>query len=342
MLTALAALLLAPGPEGSAQTFVSDVSKTATNAAVFLEIPVGAPAIGMGGAFTSVANDATSLYWNPAGSASLQQSQFMAVHTGWIADTRFDFGGLVMPLGLFGTLGVSFTSLTMDDMKVRTVDNPEGTGELFSAGDLAAGITYSRKVTDRFAIGFTIKYIRESIWHESAEAFAFDAGTTFKTDLFGGMTVGAVMSNFGTDMTLNGRDTRTFIRIDPSKQGSNDKIPTDLEMESWSLPLLFQFGVSTNVMKSEGVRWTVAADALHPSDDYESMNLGTEFAYQDYLFLRAGYQSLFLNDHEGGLSLGVGIASNSLINAISIKVDYAYRDMGRLESVHTFSVAAQF
>src|SRR5580765_3451315 len=71
------------------QSFVSDVSKTATNAAVFLEIPVGASAIGMGSAFVSVANDATSLYWNPAGSAALTQNQFVAVHTGWIAGTRF-------------------------------------------------------------------------------------------------------------------------------------------------------------------------------------------------------------------------------------------------------------
>ena len=341
MLLSLAIALAAP-LRVSGQSFVSDVSKTATNAAVFLEIPVGAGAIGMGSAFVSVANDATSLYWNPAGSASLTQNQFVAVHTGWIAGTRFDFGGFVLPLGTFGTLGLSFTSLSMDDMKVRTVELPEGTGEFFSAGDMAAGISYARKLTDRFSIGFTGKYIRQSIWHESAEAFALDAGTTFKTDLFGGMTIGATLSNFGTNMQLAGRDTRTFIRVDPTKQGSNDKIPTDIELESWSLPLLFQFGVSTDVLKSETARWTVAADALHPSDDYESMNVGTEFAWQEYLFIRGGYQSLFLADHEGGLSLGVGVASSSLIGSIAIKFDYAYRDMGRLESVHTFSVAAQF
>jgi hypothetical protein len=324
------------------QGFVSDVSKTATNAAVFLEIPVGAAAVGMGGAFVSIANDATSLYWNPAGSALLTQNQFVAVHTGWIAQTRFDFGGFVLPLGVFGTLGFSFTSLSMDDMKVRTVEQPEGTGELFSAGDIAAGITYSRKLTDRFAIGFTGKYVRQSIWHESAEALALDAGTTFKTDLFGGMTIGATLLNFGTNMRLNGRDTRTFIRVDPSKQGSNDRIPTDIEMETWSLPLLLQFGVSTDFMKSENMRWTVAADALHPSDDYESMNIGTEIDFQEHLFLRGGYQALFLTDHEGGLSLGFGVASSSLVGAVGVKFDYAYRDMGRLESVHTFSVAAQF
>ncbi len=321
---------------------VSDVSKSGTNAATFLEIPVGAPAIAMGGAFVSIANDATSLYWNPAGSAELPRNQLLVSHTTWIADTRFDYGAFVLPLGGFGTLGFSYTSLSMDDMLVRTVEQPEGTGEYFSAGDLATGITYSRKLTDRFAIGFTGKYIRESIWHESAEAFALDAGTTFRTDLFGGMVIGATLTNFGTKIQLSGRDTRTFIRVDPTKQGSNDQIPTDIEMDSWDLPLLFQFGVSTCVLKSEDLRWTVAADALHPSDNYESMNVGTEIAYQDYLFLRGGYQSLFLADHEGGLSLGVGVASSAVLSSIRVNFDYAYRDMGRLETVHTFSLAAQF
>lgn len=326
----------------SAQGGAADVSKTGTDAAAFLEIPVGAKAIGMGGAFVSIANDATCLYWNPAGAALLEQNQFLAVHTGWIASTRFDFGALVLPIGGFGSLGISFTSLSMDDMKVRTVEMPEGTGELFSAGDMAAGISYARRLTDRFVIGFTAKYIRQAIWHESAQAIAIDAGTAFRTDLFGGMTIGASLSNFGTKMQLSGRDARTFISIDPTKQGSNDQVPTDIEMGSWNLPLLFQFGVSTNVVKAENVRWTVSADALHPSDNFESMNLGTEVAYQDYLFIRGGYQSLFLTDHEGGLSLGIGIASSSILSSLAIKFDYAYRDMGRLESVHTFSVAAGF
>src|SRR5437762_3417381 len=111
-----------------------NVSKTATNAAVFLEIPVGAPAIAMGSAFVSVANDATSLYWNPAGSAHLSRNEFVASHSGWIADTKFDYGAFVLPLSEFGVLGFSYTSLSMADMTVRTVEQPEGTGEFFSAG----------------------------------------------------------------------------------------------------------------------------------------------------------------------------------------------------------------
>ncbi len=331
--------MLVPGVRALAD---SGVTKTGTVAATFLEIPVGAAAVGMGGAFVSVANDVTSLYWNPAGAASLQGTEALAAHMTWIADTRYEFAGVVIPLGEVGALGFSLTSLTMDDMMVRTVEQPDGTGEFFSAGDLAAGITYARPLSDRFAIGFTAKYIQETIWHESAHAFALDVGTTFRTDLFGGLPIGATLSNFGTTMQMSGRDTRTFIQVDPTKMGSNDQIPTAIEMNSWELPLSFQIGLSTTAMKTDDLRWTIAADAVHPNDNNESMNVGTEFSYLDVLMLRGGYHSLFLKDAEGGLSLGIGLSTNTLFGTMLIRFDYAYRNMGRLDNVHVLSLGVRF
>src|SRR3990172_9747244 len=79
--------------------FAQNVSKTGTTAANFLEISVGAPAMGMGGAFVSIANDASSLYWNPAGIAKANNYEALVTHTAWIAETNFDFAGLVLPLG---------------------------------------------------------------------------------------------------------------------------------------------------------------------------------------------------------------------------------------------------
>ena len=325
-----------------AQSGSQNVSKSGTTAATFLEIGVGAQAMGMGGAYVSVANNATALRWNPAGVASLPEMTIDVAHTNWIADTKFDFAGAVLPLGSAGALGFSLTALTMGDMPVRTVEFPEGTGEFFSAGDLAAGISYARQLTERFAIGVTAKYVQQSIWHESASAFAMDLGTTFKTDLFGGMTIGASLSNFGTTMKMAGRDTREFIRLDPSKQGSTDQIATNIELDSWDLPLLFQFGVSTRIFDNNQYRWTIAVDALHPNDNYESLNIGTEFVYSNYLFLRAGYQSLLLDQAEGGLSFGFGVSSGDILGSLRVAVDYAYQDMGRLQGVHVFTVGLRF
>ncbi|MCH9008163.1 PorV/PorQ family protein, partial [candidate division KSB1 bacterium] len=159
------------------QSIITDVSKSGTSAATFLEIPIGAPAVGMGSAFVSLASDATALYWNVAGTAELEHNEVVALHSSWLAGTSLDFVGLVFSLGNFGNVGISLTSLSMDDMVVRTVEQPAGTGEFFNASDIAAGLSYSRKLTDRFSIGVTAKYIRQEIWHESASAFAIDVGT---------------------------------------------------------------------------------------------------------------------------------------------------------------------
>ena len=176
-----------------------DVSKVGTTAAAFLEIPAGAVALGMGGAFVSQANDASALYWNVGGISNIEKYDLHLAYMNWIGDTKYNFAGLVIPLDEFGTLGFSFTSLSMDDMAVRTVENPEGTGEYFSAGDISFGLSYARNLTDRFSIGFTVKYIQEKIWHMTAQGIGIDAGTLFKTDILGGIIIGASISNFGAD-----------------------------------------------------------------------------------------------------------------------------------------------
>ena len=324
------------------EDFAQNVSKVGTTTANFLEIGVGGSGNSMGGAFVSLATDASALYWNVSGIAVIPEYQVIAVHTNWIADTKFDFAGLVVPVGDFGTIGFSFTSLSTGDMAVRTIDQPEGTGEFFTSNNIAIGISYARNLTDRFSLGITGKYVRESIWHMSASAFAIDAGTLFRTDLLGGMIIGAKISNFGTTMQLNGRDARQFISVDPTQLGTNDQIPTQIEMGSYDLPLLFQMGVSASVVNSGDFKLILAVDALVPSNNYQSLNLGTEFSFQNIFFVRGGYHSLFLKDSEGGLSFGFGLNTKMLFSLATLNFDYAFRDFGRLENVHTFSVNIKF
>ena len=322
--------------------YSQNVSKTGTTAAAFVEIGVGAPANAMGSAFVGLANDASSLYWNVGGITNLDKYEVILSHTNWIADTKFDYAGLVMPLGDFGNIGLSFTSLSMEDMKVTTVDQPDGTGEYFSSSDIAIGLSYARKLTDRFSVGITAKYINESIWHMSASAFAIDAGTVFKTDMLGGLTIGAVLSNFGTSMKLEGRDARYYIQVDETKLGSNDVIPVNIEMDSWDLPLSFQIGVSTEAINYDKYKLIVSADALIPSNDYQSVNVGTEFSFMEVFSVRAGYNSLFLKDSEGGFTFGAGVNSNILLSSAVIRFDYAFRDFGKLKNVHNFSIGIKF
>ena len=317
-----------------------NVSKVAMSAAPFLEIGVGARAVGMGGAFVGTANDASALYWNPAGLAGLRRTEIILVHTNWLADLQFEFVGIVLPIGRLGSLGMSITSLHMDDMKVTTIDYPQGTGEFFSANDLALGLSYSMSLTDRFSIGFTAKYINQQIWKESAQGFAIDLGTLFVTDFYG-MRIGAVLTNFGTDMRMAGDDLLIYYDLDPTIMGNNERTFAELKTDSWPLPLSFQVGLALDVLNNNRNRFTLAMDAIHPSDNSESIHLGAEYGFRDWFCIRGGYRDLFLRDGEGGLTLGGGVLARFLGN-FQVKMDYAFTDFGRLENVHRLSVGIIF
>ncbi len=335
-------LLVAMCGQAYSQLFVSNVSKVGTTAGTFLEIPVGARALAMGDAIVASAEDASALYWNPAGIARIQTNQAFIQHTSWLAGTGFDYAGIVFPLGEFGSVGASVTSFNSGQMEVTNIDFPDGNGLYFSVNDVAIGIAYARALTDRFSIGVNAKYIQESIWNEQASAFAVDIGTLVTTDFLNGLRIGASIYNFGTNMQMAGPDLRQFHPIDPTKLGSNQNIPEDIETNSWPLPLNFQFGLATDIINSGDNKLTLAVDALHPSDNYESLNVGGEYSFKKFIYFRAGYQSLFLKDHEGGASAGVGLRYEIPYSSLSIAVDYAYNDYGRLNSTNTFSLFVGF
>lgn len=331
------------------------VTKVGTTAAQFLKIGVGPRAIAMGGAYVAVANDVTGLYWNAAGIALIEGNEIILLHTDWLADVNFDYAGVAIQMGNFGTVGASITSVSMADMKVRTEYEPEGTGEFFAAGDLAVSLAFARNLTDRFSIGFNAKYINQKIWHMSASGFAFDIGTLFTTQ-FKDMKIGMSISNFGTNMKMAGRDTRQFIDINPNANGSNDKIPSQLQLDSWPLPLIFRVGISIDPIKTDKNRLTVALDALHPSDNRERLNFGAEYGYRSTVFIRAGLTSVQFSspfadskfllmepvaDSEEGFTVGAGIKL-PLASIAKVKLDYAFADFGRLENAQRFALSIEF
>ena len=319
---------------------ITDVSKVGKTSATFLKIEAGARAVSMGGAFVAVDNDATAIYWNPSGIARLPQTEVVFIHTKWLADINFDFVAFVLPLGMFGNLGASLTSLSMDEKKVRTVFYPDGTGEKYDAGDMAASLTYARNLTDRFSIGFNVKYIHQHIWHMASSSFAMDIGTLFTTG-FNGMKIGMSISNFGNKMRLEGKDSNIYYDPDPVKYGNNDKIPAQSQTDKFDLPLIFRVGLAMDVLKGERNRLTLAIDAVHPNDNTENLNLGAEYLFNNILSLRAGYKNLFTRDSEEGFTAGAGIEYGVFGNT-SMKIDFAYQDFGLLNNVQIFSLGLEF
>jgi len=317
------------------------VSKVGTTAANFLKIGVGARAIGMGGAYVSLANDASAMFWNPAGIALISGGEAFFNHSEWIADMNFDYAGIVVAIPTVGSFGVNATFLSMGDMERTTEYYPEGTGQKFDAGSYALGLSFARSLTDRFSIGVNVKYINEYILNSSASGMAIDLGTMFVTPL-NGLRIGANISNFGTKMQMNGRDILVQHDIDPLHEGNNEKINADLSTDQFDLPLHLRVGVSYDFLQNvdKNQLW-ISVDATHPNDNVETVNIGGEYVFMNMVSIRAGYNSLFNEDSEKGLAFGAGL-NYRLMGSVQAKVDYAYETFGRFDNVQKISVAIGF
>jgi hypothetical protein len=316
------------------------ISKVGTTSMTFLKVDAGARQVGMGSACVANTNGALGLYWNPSSIARLQQSHVVFHHINWIADISFNFAAIAIPMSNWGSLGISATFVSMDPIVRTTVDFPEGTGETFDASNYAIAISYARNLTDRFSIGGSAKLVGEEIFNCTARGLAFDVGLLF-TSQFHGLTMGMSISNYGTKVKMDGRDLLIQTDIDKSRAGNNETINAVLKTERYDLPLFFRVGLSIDMLKGIGhSNLILAADALHPNDDVEYVNLGAEYTLYHMLSLRGGYKTLFARDSEEGLSLGAGVRLNML--QYHIEVDYAWRDFGRLGNIQMFTLGFLF
>lgn len=324
--------------EGAAQ----QTNKIGTAAATFLRIPVGARAAGMGGAFVSMVDDPSGLYWNPSVLSSLQSHALMVDHSPWLPGLTFDFAGIVLSFGDAGTVGISATVLQTGEMEVTTPQQQMGTGETFTAASMAFAVSYSRSLTRQFAIGGTFKYVRETIYNSSASAIAFDVGTIFETP-FAGVRLGASISNFGTRMQMDGEDLNVRVDIAPDQEGNNQSVVGRLHTDAFDLPLIMRVGLSGEVIKSDDFRLTLAVDGVSPNDNASSVNLGGELGFlNDVLRLRAGYRDLFLNENEFSYTFGMGVNSIRLLGDIAASFEYAYQKYVHLGYAHRFTLGLRF
>lgn len=324
----------------SAQNYRENVSKRGTTAASFLEIPVGSRALAMGGAFTALSDDPTAVYWNVGGLAKLSRSGVVFNHTQWIADIQFNYLSAAFKLTRWGTLGLSLTSLSMDEMDVTTVEEPEGTGQTFNAGDFAVSLAYAVNLTDRFSVGLNPKIIHQKIWEMSATGFAVDIGVHYITP-FKGVSIGFTMVNFGSKMQMDGHNSRVLFDLDEGSTGNNERVPAKLETDKWALPLNFRIGMMYKLMDNQVHKVNLEVDAEHPNNNYESVNTGIEYVFKNRFALRGGYKSLLLEDSEESFTLGGGV-NYPVLGNIMIHIDFAYADFGLLENVQKYTVGIDF
>jgi hypothetical protein len=324
------------------QESAAETNKSGTSAAQFLKIGVGARAMSLGGAVVASANDAYSLYWNPSWVTRIKRPTLAGSHTQWFADITHDYFSFILPVNQRSGVGFHVIVLNMNDMEVTTVDQPHGTGEFFSARDIALGVSYGVMVTDFFALGFTGKYIQQSIYNENASTFALDIGSLLDIPFYG-LKLGMNFSNFGGKLQLDGRDLSREYDLNPDNT-LNVGVETRLKTEPWELPVNFRVGVAMDVMgraenflKSEENRLTFSIDGNHPTDGPEYMAFGAEYSFKEILALRGGYR---LNRDVEKFFYGIGL--HVPLSGAAFTFDYALASFEELEYIHVISGSISF
>jgi hypothetical protein len=320
-----------------------ETNKAGTTAAQFLKIGAGSASLGMAGVSAGLVNDASSMYWNPAGLIGVNSISVIASYTDWFVDLKHQYFGIVLPINEDHKVGLSAMILTMGEMEITTEQQPKGTGDFFDASDVMVGLTYSARLVDFFNLGITIKYITQNMYNETASALAVDIGTTLNTG-YNGIKIGMALTNFGTTMTLAGRDLQKSYDPLPN-DATNVGIASNLKTEAWELPLNFRVGIGWDLMGKGDVmvfdqthNIKIGIDANHPNDGPENASVGFEYKWQNLISLRSGY---YFNDDVRKLTLGFGL-NWEVPQSFDIGIDYAYAELDRLGAVHSISVKVGF
>ncbi|HOO14987.1 MAG TPA: PorV/PorQ family protein [Candidatus Marinimicrobia bacterium] len=320
--------------------FLNAQNKEGTAAGQFLQIPVGGKAIAMGGAFTALADDASAIYYNPGAISRITKNKLYVSQTNWLVGGKHQFIAAQVMATSNDIIGIGVDYLDYGEReKITTVAEPDGTGEYWEASDLAFSLGYARNLTDRFSIGGSVKFIQQNIWHVSATGFAADLGLLFKTQ-FNGLQIGASMRNFGSELQLTGRDLITQVDLDEEASGNNETIVAYLKTDKWPIPLTFTIGVAMPVINSNQFVLTLAGDVVRPTDNSQTLNCGAEAIIMKMISLRAGYQALFREKTQQGLTAGIGLKLP--IQYADFYFDYSYQEFGFFGDLSTMSISIGF
>jgi hypothetical protein len=275
----------------------------------FLEIPAGARASAMGGAFTSVAEDVEAIFWNPAGLAGVKGLQVAGSHYELINGLRagqFAVAGNVAGGGLSGSVRALYT---------ESIPERDQLGNLiggFGAHDLEFALGYGAPLGGGFDLGLTAQVVRERIADVAATTYAFGGGMTWAPPPIPRMRMSGSLHNLGPE---------THYVIDGS-QGA----PV-------ALPFAGQVGVSY-VQPIGNLALRGALEGRLTRGRTGIAIVGGELVGPGGAALRAGYRA---NDDAQQVSFGAGYTIDAL------RLDYAWVPLRyELGDTHRFAFSAQF
>lgn len=276
----------------------------------FLEVPAGARAAAMGGAYVSLVEGVEGVFWNPAALAGVQGTQVTGGHTEFVQSLKHDqfaLAGRLLGGGVAGSIRAMYTQpiAARDELGVLT-----GT---WGSHDLEFQLGYGWTNINGLRFGLAGQVVRERIDTESAMTWSGGAGATWQPRGPAGLRLGVSAQHLGPAAHYDFDGER----------GAPVELPTAVQTgASWAHEL------------AHGFATTVAVDARTTRGRPRVVGAGAELSSSLGAALRAGYRN---GDDVTDFSAGIGYRRGGFA------VDYAWvparLDLG---DTHRFSFAAQF
>lgn len=306
---------LAAGTARAASPFRA--SSKGTTGAAFLKIGPGARAAAMGEAFCAAADDATALYWNPAGLARVPRRSASFTHASHLGSSFMDHIAYAQNHGPYGAWGLGTHLFAAGSFPVTDETGTE-TGKI-SPHDLALSAGYAYTLRDLeflsdlngFSLGISAKYIHSRIL-STARTGAMDMGALSPPYAGGRLRLGAGITNVGGRLSY--------------------------QRELEDLPLAIRLGAEGRLLP--GLLLTL--DGVAPSDNSPQAALGVESWWaagtSARVAARAGFNSRSLGDITGfaGVSFGTGLTLRRL------SFDYALVPYASVGMTHRISLGSSF
>ena len=318
--------------------------RAGTSAAPELMIPVGARYVGMGGAPVAFASGVEAIFWNPAGVDRVTRSaNAMFSYRSYIADISLDYLAVTGKFD-FGSIGLSLRSLNIGDIPVTTTDAPDGTGEIFNPTYFVMGLTYSRQVTDRIAVGATVNLIQESFAKVNSTGMSVDAGVQYHGAIgIPNFDIGVALKNIGPSMQFGGPGLWTQAVASGSQRGTTYY---KVEASSFDLPTVVEIGLGYKLLAQDQNVVDISATFQNNNYAYDEYRVGAEYSYDQKFFLRAGYlMAANSTDNSPDIfqKFSVGVGVNFVdVGGTDISFDYAFVPVQYFSNNHLISLKVGF
>ena len=116
--------------------------------ATTLQVPLGARAVSMGGAFSAIADDGTATFWNPAGLPWIAHQEISVAHADlYGSGLKHDFASFTLPLTRSQAVAIDLNELRLGDAEL-------------DYGDGRIDLAYGRKFGSLFSAGMSVKYLQ--------------------------------------------------------------------------------------------------------------------------------------------------------------------------------------